>query len=235
MINLNCGGRSWRYYVVDNIFKYDLYKYGEYALRVKKNCLDERTYYIIYYPLLEGKKISIDHWTPIDTKLDDDVNTNNIIDQYVVPKKYMESAFDIVVETLYNSFFITEKTIRAINSIKPFIVFSSVNFHYKLCQYGFKLYDDIINYDFDSIESTTDRFNAQILELKKIADKYTPEEIYYLTNEKAFFNYNKLIEYRNKKTPHYIPNEIWNFLNEKIYEPSFEFFSEQKKYNYGRV
>ena len=118
---------------------------------------------------------------------------------------------------LYDLFFITEKTIRPIITRKPFIVFSCQNFHYKLQQYGFKLYDEIIDYEFDSIKETTKRFDAQIFELKKLVNKYTPEEIYYITKEKALFNYNKLMEYRNKKTPYYIPDEIWNFQNEKLY------------------
>jgi hypothetical protein len=198
MINLQ---RTWRHYIVNQIFKNDLYKYGEYAFRIKK--------------IKEIK--DFDSWIPTDIRLDDDVNNDKLIDQNIIPDKYLESAFDIVVETLNDSFFITEKTLRPIITKKPFIVFSCENFHYKLQNYGFKLYDEIINYDFDRILDSKKRFDAQILELKRLKDIYTPEEIYHITKEKTIFNYNKLLEYKYKKTPDYIPDEIWNFENEHFY------------------
>ena len=60
----------------------------------------------------------------------------------------------------------------------------------------------------------------QIKELKKLKDRYTPEEIYHITREKTIFNYNKLMEYKYKKTPDYIPDEVWNFENEYFYKTS---------------
>ena len=220
LINLK-PGRQWRLYIINELYKNNLFNFGDYAFRLSINFLDHiKKYpeYIKEYSLKNRdilKPIEIDSWIPKDIYLDN-VKPNDVIsNQFVIPEKYMECAFDIVVETLYDLFFITEKTIRSLNSKKPFMVFSCVNYHSKLEQYGFKLYDEIINYGFDSVEETTKRFDAQIIELKKIRDKYTPEDIFYLTKEKVNFNYKKLLEYKNSNYPHYIPNEIRNIINKK--------------------
>ena len=56
--------------------------------------------------------------------------------------------FQLVSETTTNHFFLTEKTVKPLLLKQPFLVFGNVGFHKKLKDYGFKLYDEVFNYDF---------------------------------------------------------------------------------------
>jgi hypothetical protein len=107
-------------------------------------------------------------------------------------------------------------------SEKPFMVFSCQNYHKKLSEkYGFKLYDELIDYSFDSIPELDKRFDAQINELVRISNKYTAEEIFHLTRETASFNYSILEKLRNTKFVN-IPREIYQtkLINEYKYLPN---------------
>ena len=67
---------------------------------------------------------------------------------------------------------------------KPFIVFSCVDFHKMLSELGFKLYDEVIDYSFDSepnIEIRAEKFTKNVSKIVELDKQAT----YNLFGEKA--------------------------------------------------
>ena len=80
-----------------------------------------------------------------------------------IPQVAHESHMWCVVETLSTTDIIhhTEKTFKPISAGHPFMVLGSINQNKDLKKYGYELYDDIINYDFEEpCISNMFRYNA---------------------------------------------------------------------------
>lgn len=76
---------------------------------------------------------------------------------------YHQTLFQVVNETEvldYNrtSLFYSEKTFKPIAHMQPFLIWGQVDCNRKLETLGFKIYDELFDYDFDSIENTTKRW-----------------------------------------------------------------------------
>lgn len=73
------------------------------------------------------------------------------VDYFIPPiEQWKNSLFSVIAESQVQETFITEKTALAINHIRPFIVYSSPNFHQSLIDLGFKLFDNVFDYTFDT-------------------------------------------------------------------------------------
>jgi len=72
---------------------------------------------------------------------------------------YLESYFHIVTETCYSEgqIFFTEKILKPIMCLQPFIVISSTNYLKKLKSLGFKTFDSIWDESYDDIEDNEER------------------------------------------------------------------------------
>lgn len=201
-------GRIWRLYINYLFHKHNLYDNNNLLHRVTPD--SEVNTDIIFSHLS-------DIYNYIDDNLIDylkndifkDGYSENPYAQNKCNEHYFESAFESVVETTNYDFFVTEKTLRPINYRKPFFVFSCANFHSKLTRYGFKLYNEIIDYKFDKIENIKERFDTQATELKNINSNYSPEEIYYITKEKVDYNYNILNNIRKINITN-VPEKYYN-------------------------
>ncbi len=181
-------GRIWRFYIINKIYNNKLNYFGDFIFRLGDNINIEDTFTInnlptIYESLHDHQIFDINYIDFSELKIFSETSIWNW-NQYILPENYIKSSFDIVIETIIDNFFVTEKTIRAIDSKKPFFSFSCFNFHKKLQKYGFKLYDEIIDYSFDDVFNTSKRFDIQIEELKKISQIYSPSDIYNLTKRK---------------------------------------------------
>jgi hypothetical protein len=145
---------------------------------------------------------------------------------YELPDEYYNSAFQVVSETSLNTAFYTEKTFIPLFLGKPFIIFASPYSNLKLRKYGFKLYDQIFNYDFDKILWWEARVEAYVKEIKRVTEKYSPEDIYNILRDTAQYKRKVAIDIlRNKK---FIPKEltqIWaEYKNEILFNTSTGFW-----------
>lgn len=86
------------------------------------------------------------------------------------PTHYTRSFIDVVTETAIGNAFITEKTVWPIVYMKPFVIHGARYINHTLIKYGFKLYDDLIDYTFDTIEYPRERTIALADELQRLAD-----------------------------------------------------------------
>ena len=110
-----------------------------------------------------------------------------------LPLDYYASFFDLVLESFYDDVFITEKTWKPIFLKKPFLVVGGKNFHKKLQDMGFLLYDNIIDYSFDQeddLEKRINKLGEQIFNLSELDINYLKRETEEITN----LNYESFIE-----------------------------------------
>jgi hypothetical protein len=216
------------------------------SLNVLKECRPYRYYFhikineeldldknksIIFRLIKNEKTISINNEFFVYEKEKLKNYKNNKFNQNNIDDNYLSGFFDIVCETLMDSFFVTEKTIRPLYFKKPFVVLSCCNFHYFFKKkYNFKLYEEIIDYSFDKIEDDKERIDAFVHEIKRIDTKYTIEDIYNLTKEKVDYNHKVLVDSFNKKSN----NEyLYDFVISQKKEEKFteNFYNEfQKKF-----
>jgi len=208
-------GRDHRFYIMNEIFKFNLNNDLNLAVttEITKSI---KNITICDYPLENDSPfipIELTHFEPKEIILPSEVKNRNQIE---IPTEYIDSSFDIVFETVYDYFFATEKTLRPIFEKKPFMVFASPNFHKKLQEkHGFMLFDNIIDYSFDSIMNTRDRYDSQIQQLVNIRNNYTPLEVFNATKEVVQYNYSRVLEMKTLNNDK-IPSKYKEFLKDKL-------------------
>lgn len=86
------------------------------------------------------------------------------------PKGYINCLIDVVSETSLTTHFRTEKCVWPIVYQKLFMIHGPRYINQNLKKYGFELYDEVIDYSFDSIASPRKRTEALAAELKRLND-----------------------------------------------------------------
>ena len=154
--NHNC---KWeRSMLVDYLAKYDLLKDGIVTLHHP----DTNEYTFQYY---DGSVL-------LDEP-DFEFFTFDVGSKY--PKSYYDGFIDIVSETSYGEgqIFITEKTLKPILALKPFLIYGPPGIHRHMADiYGFKLYTELFDYSFDDIDDIEYRLEgllSNIIKYKNIS------------------------------------------------------------------
>jgi len=90
--------------------------------------------------------------------------------KYTTKSHYSDTVFNIITETTCdaNSLNLTEKSFKAIANCHPYLVIGDVNTHKHIKELGFELYEDLIDYSFDSIDDSEIRLNSALKEVKRI-------------------------------------------------------------------
>ena len=112
------------------------------------------------------------------------------LDSFLIPPEYHESFLHVVGEATINVSIISEKTCLPILFKKPWVVMADQYFHQKLIDLGFELYDEIIDYSFDSEPDLTVRANLIAQNVKRISEQNL-NDLYKLIEPKAIRNYNR--------------------------------------------
>lgn len=112
------------------------------------------------------------HWQPTKLKIEEgmDVTNDDDFKLFKPPAQFQESLFSVICESTEDIIFVTEKTFMPIYHKRPFLIFGAKNTHSFLKKYNFRLFDEIIDYSFDSVDDTAVRYNMTMVELKKICD-----------------------------------------------------------------
>lgn len=133
---------------------------------------------------------------------DYDININDSLYSdvmYTTKSHYGRTVFNVVTETtcVNDSCSLTEKSFKPLANCHPFLIIGDRFVHAKLREFGFELYDDLIDYSFDMVYDSTERFNLVLKEIKRI---YSLGEDYILDwykknidkikkNQDTFFSY----------------------------------------------
>jgi len=158
-LNLNNKDRNHRCMFIDYLCKFELFEKGINTWR-----FENTTWPFEYFNL---SKLKIDDYS--EKKYVHEVYSENLLK--------MDNLIDTITETYpFNQkgreyIFHTEKTYRSILLGKPFIVLGAKNQNRSIHRLGFKLFDNIINYEFDEFESIRARCLGIIDNLYKLKDK----------------------------------------------------------------
>jgi hypothetical protein len=136
-----------------------------------------------------GGKYDFKYWTPTILKFNEGYQDRLNILNYV--NEYNLSFIEVVNESTENLHFLTEKTVKPLFFGKPFVVFGAKGFHEWLVELGFKLYDELFDYSFDSIENTEDRFEMIVQQIKKLDELSITEKKNLFDTIKEKIEYNR--------------------------------------------
>jgi len=118
---------------------------------------------------------------------------------YTTKSHYSETYFNIITETSFenNSLNLTEKSFKALANCHPFLIIGDCKSNEYLRTLGFEPYNDLIDYEFDSIVDNQKRLNNVLGEIRKIhlkGEKYILS--WYKNNiEKIKKNRNRFFEF----------------------------------------
>lgn len=130
---------------------------------------------------------------------------------------FLNSYINIVCETSCHSdyTFITEKTLRPIINLQPFIVFGNPYTLIELKKLGFKTFDKWFDESYDLERNTNKRFELAYSEIKRLSEMDIDEihELYYEMFDVLEHNFNRLVSiYKNYELPVYLGNSIYENL-----------------------
>lgn len=213
-ISLNARAHPYRCMFVDYLYKEGMFDYGYVSWHNSDNW--DYEYCFKYW---KPRLINFDkNWL---------TNTDGILDIMIPPREqFQNSVFSVISESENRILKITEKTYLPIYHKRPFIVYAAPYFHLLLKQQGFKLFDEIFDYSFDSIVDNEERCAAMIRETKNITN-YDPNDLLKILNPKIEYNYQNLLKISNKK---YVNKEVVEII-ENIPNSVDENFNYKKMIN----
>lgn len=199
-INYNHRAHYHRCLMIDDLVKFKLFDYGFNSW--------------IYINNEFTNNYDFKYWKPEVLKIDefnlgfsdygdfkDWPNNNLFTESLLKPNSFL----NLVTESLTDIIFLSEKTWKPILLEQPFIILGSRNQNLELLKYGFKLYDEIFDYSFDSEEDLQFRVVGIINNLNRIKNK-DYNELYDLIKEKIKFNKNRALQII--KNYEYFPIEL---------------------------
>jgi len=136
--------------------------------------------------------------------------------QVMFNDKIIPTVFDLVTESNTEFLFYSEKTWKSYlqnNSISIFLGHRNQNLSLK--KYGFEMYDEIIDYTFDTLDTYEERANHIVNQLK-ILSKNNHQELIDKVRDKIYHNYENVIKIY--KSNQFIPNEIIHLVSNSIAE-----------------
>ena len=167
------------------------------------------------FPMREHNPYPFKYYDDNIRLLSDDFETK--LDSFLIPEEYHESFLHVIGEATTTVTCISEKTWLPILFKKPFIVMADQYFHKKLVDLGFELYDEIIDYSFDSEPDMLKRAEAIAYNVKRITRQNIPV-IYHQIKAKAQRNYENYI--RILTSTDYIPKVIMDRIHMLRNDPS---------------
>ena len=141
-------------------------------------------------------------------------------DWYALPPYGQDDVLiEVVAETHIDRPFYTEKTVWPLVYMKPFMIMGSHLMNHNLTKYGFKLYDEFIDYSFDKIESPKKRIIAMADELARLSNLKLSNIEYHKLNEKLRpkIEHNLAVYLEMVFNDPYLPKIIKEFGNDPKY------------------
>lgn len=166
------------------------------------------------------------YWKPEILLLDQ--TKEEKFNQEILPLEYKDSFMQLVPETEEDHFFLTEKTSVPLLFNKPFLVAGCVNYHKILESFGFKLYDEIFDYSFDSIEDCRERFQGIVNNIDRLKNQNLLE-LREKIKDKLIYNRKLALDYVFDKWPHSV-STLRNTLRIKDVQSTLTQISDISRY-----
>jgi len=202
-IHFNGKPRRHRLMVMDLLVKQDLFDLGDNSwnhIGYAGDILPKVDYIPEYW---KEEIINLDDYTS-NTKKHRDEFSDKILNPNCL--------FNLVGETSMDVPYVTEKIFRCLFIKQPFIAYGAKRINKEILNYGFKLFDNIIDYSFDDIDEPIERFDKMLQELKKFKD-LDYNELYNKMEDVMDYNKNRLFEILKNDT--FIPQELQNLYENR--------------------
>lgn len=202
-ISLNGRAHSWRCVFIDYMAKYNLIDKGYVSWHNSENW---------DYPY------TFRWWTP--TKLNFDsywINpSDGFFDIFRPPNEFKDSLFSVISESTTEAIFVTEKTYIPIYHKRPFLIYGAPYIHEYLKSLGFLMFDEIIDYSFDSVDDDEKRCEMVVKEVEKLC-KHDISKLKQRTEQKVQHNFDNLLQISaNKKL---VPKEVKKLVTNNTHNP----------------
>ena len=201
--------------MMDFLAKYDLIKYGAVSWLQGNGLLSSEE---LQRDLTEYQ---YKYWSPKFIKLD--INSAEEVNYYrgKIPKQYNYAFMHLVSESSSCDRFISEKTPMPLLSMKPFLVIGGQGFHAHLKELGFKLYDEVFDYEFDSRDTIEGRCVGIAENIRKISGLSTQSlrNLYNILLNKLKHNRKLALSFATT-----IPDEVKeiNNMRDQYIDPEFD-------------
>ena len=218
--SLNLGVRPARVTLLDNLYKYGLFDYGDISWNhiTKDDPFKDMGLVFNYW---NEERLTLDLET-IEPTSEEQIHDTHLWTDYYLESKclFTVQTESIVRDNPSESHFLSEKTWKPLILGQPFITIGSPGYYEYLQSFGFKLYDEIIDYSFDKVSDNESRIEQIVIELSKLKDR-NYDELYSLIKEKVEYNRNLAISIT--KNDKYIPQKFKELYN--IHKESFKKFT----------
>lgn len=216
--SLNRGVRESRVILLDELYKKGLFTYGD----ISWNMLTTDEPFIDYnlkFNHWKEERLVLDLNSSVEQSDDTEIYDNQLwTDYYLNSNCLFTIQSESIVGSSFNSTpFLSEKTWKPLLLGQPFLIISSAGYYEYLQSLGFKLYDEIIDYSFDSSEDVEFRIKSMVNQLESLKDK-DYNELYLKIKDKVIYNRNRCIEIVKKDT--YISDEFIELY--KTHQTSFD-------------
>lgn len=187
--SLNGRPHPWRCMFIDRMYKHGLFDHG----------------YVSWHELdkFDDYNYEFQWWTP--TKLEFDKSwqrEDGMCDIYTPPAEFKDSVFSLISESNTECLFYTEKTFVPIFHKRPFLIYGAPHANTYLRKLGFEIFDEVIDYSFDSIDNDKERCERYFEQVVKLTE-YPLDDLYNLLYNKVQHNYMRMLEIVENKE--YVP------------------------------
>ena len=154
-----------------------------------------------YYNEFDRMGFNILDWNYPEVK--NDVFSNL---KYTTKSHYADTLFNIISETSFetDSTNLTEKSFKAFANSHPFLIIGDVGSNELVRSFGFELYDDLVDYSFDSIPERDKRLNEALKQIRNVYSigkdgiidwyKNNVDKIEYNRNKFFTYSFSKMID-----------------------------------------
>lgn len=156
---------------------------------------------IAYYNKFDRMGFNILDWNYPEVK--NDVFSNL---KYTTKSHYADTLFNIISETSFetDSTNLTEKSFKAFANSHPFLIIGDVGSNELVRSFGFELYDELVDYSFDSIPERDKRLNEALKQIRNVYSigkdgiidwyKNNVDKIEYNRNKFFTYSFSKMID-----------------------------------------
>jgi hypothetical protein len=190
-LNLNNKSRYHRCLMMDELYSNNLFDFGINSWNQKK---DECGLNDIL--INEDLFFDFKHWTEKYMNVDGyKIKEYGFKDEYTDMITEPNCFMSLVGESSMYIPFVTEKTYRPILLKHPFLCYGAKNQNKEITKYGFELYDEIFDYDFDSKNHISDRIRGIIDNLNNLKNE-NYYDLYKKIEPKLIYNKNHALKIR---------------------------------------
>jgi len=210
----NHNGKLHRNILVDELVKHDLLKDGIVTLHTPYSGPIEDCY---IYKHHDGSKLIDEEGYAI--------NASSEFEPAAIPRNYLRGFVDIVTESSFGpgEAFMSEKTVKPITTLKPFLVVGAKHMHKHLREkYSLEEYPELFDYSFDEEDDLELRVQGVVNNLVRLRNMPKDElkSIYHSIQDKLLRNrnvYSTVMDDLDKFTPASI---------KKVLDPSIEWYGD---------